>query len=441
MPPRLRPPSHNEVEESSVGHRAGGDTPPPPPMPNLAQFWAAVIAAAQVWGLRLEGEARYWWKATKMAITEELGQGVPISWERFKREFNDCFFLRAQRQQCAREFQDMKQGNMTVERYAVEFQKLSRYAPYLIPDEETKAERFRDGLTARIRERIIYLKIPSYVAMVHKTTLAEKGIREAAAEYASKKRTMSSGTFPSPPPPKRHSTGSSDSGSAGRRMPLLAMSMPFCKIVSQCSNKKSRVATCILFDSGATHSFISSAYVKLCQLSTELLDESICVATPVGDTVTCRKCVDNCPIIIEGRKLPARLAVFSMLGFDVILGMDWLSRYDASIDCHKKEVTFRLPDNDEFKFCGSRACATPPLLSAVQAIKSVREGTPAYLAYAQSKPETQPKLEDIPVVCNYPDVFFEVVGLPPDREIEFSIDLVPGTQPIHKAPYGMAPTN
>jgi hypothetical protein len=49
-------------------------------------------------------------------------------------------------------------------------------------------------------------------------------------------------------------------------------------------------------------------------------------------------------------------------------------------------------------------------------------------------------LEDIPVVCDYPDVFAKVVtGLPPDCEIEFTIDLIPGTQPIHKAPYRMAP--
>jgi hypothetical protein len=129
----------------------------------------------------------------------------------------------------------------------------------------------------------------------------------------------------------------------------------------------------ILSDSGATHSFISSAYVKLCQLSTELLEESICVATPVGDIVTCRKCVDNCPVIIEGRKFLARLAVFSMLGFDVILGMDWLSKYDANIDCRKKEVTFQLPGMGVIKFCGSSTHATLPLLSAVQAMNSVRE--------------------------------------------------------------------
>jgi hypothetical protein len=62
--------------------------------------------------------------------------------------------------------------------------------------------------------------------------------------------------------------------------------------------------------------------VKLCKLSTEPLEQNICVATSVGDTVTCRKCVDNCPIVIGGKTLLAKLVVFSMLGFDVILGID-----------------------------------------------------------------------------------------------------------------------
>jgi hypothetical protein len=165
------------------------------------------------------------------------------------------------------------------------------------------------------------------------------------------------------------------------------------------------------------------------------------VAIPVGDTITCKKCVDNCLIVIEGRTLLAKLAVFSMLGFDVILGMDCLSKHKANIDCHRKEVTSQPHGMEEFKFQGSRVQATPPLVSAVQAIKSVREGTQAYFAYVQAKPEVRVKLEDIPMVCNYPDVFFsEIIGLPPDREVEFSIDLIPGTQPIHKAPYRMAPS-
>jgi hypothetical protein len=55
--------------------------------------------------------------------------------------------------------------------------------------------------------------------------------------------------------------------------------------------------------------------------------------------------------------------------------------------------------------------------------------------------EGELKLENVPVVCDYLDVFSEVYSrLPLDRKIEFTIDLVPGTQPIHKAPYRMAPT-
>jgi len=81
----------------------------------------------------------------KTHLTTEYGQGVPIPWERFKREFNDHFFPRAQRQQCARDFQDLKQGSMTVEQYSAEFQRLSRYAPNLMLDEYQKLSDFAMG--------------------------------------------------------------------------------------------------------------------------------------------------------------------------------------------------------------------------------------------------------------------------------------------------------
>jgi hypothetical protein len=179
-----------------------------------------------------------------------------------------------------------------------------------------------------------------------------------------------------------------------------------------------------LFDSGATHSFISSTYVKLCSMTTQSLNQNITVSTPAGDRV-----------------LPANLAMFRMLGFDIILGMDWLSKYYANIDCRKKEVIFRSPSEEEFKLCGSQVRATSPLLSAIQARQSIRCGAQAFLAYIKAEPEGERKLEDIPVVRVYLDVFVEVLTrLPPDQEIEFTIDLVPGTQPIDKASYRMAPS-
>ncbi|XP_062151922.1 uncharacterized protein LOC133860307 [Alnus glutinosa] len=171
----------------------------------------------------------------------------------------------------------------------------------------------------------------------------------------------------------------------------------------------------ILFDSGTTHSFISSTYVKLCSMTPRPLNQNITVSTPTGNVVTCRKFIENCPIVIGDRVLPANLAVFQMLGFDVILGMDWLSKHYANIDCREKEVIFCSLNEEEFKFCGSRVRATPPLLSAIQARQSINCHAQAFLVYVKAEPEGECKLEDIPVVRNYPNVFAEVTtGLPPD---------------------------
>jgi len=174
---------------------------------------------------------------------------------------------------------------------------------------------------------------------------------------------------------------------------------------------------------------------------TQPLNQNITISTPTRDVVTCRKFIEDSPIVIEDRVLPVNLAVFQMLGFDIILGTNWLSKYYANIDCRKKEVIFCSPSDVEFKFCGSRVRATPPLLSVIQARWSIKNGAPAFLAYIKAEPEGERKLEDTLVVCDYPDVFAkDTTGLLPDREIEFSINLMPGTQPIHKAPYRMAPS-
>lgn len=127
-----------------------------------------------------------------------------------------------------------------------------------------------------------------------------------------------------------------------------------------------------------------------------------------------------------------------MLGFDIILGMYWLSTYGASFDC-RKEFMLRTHGFEEFKLCGPCVRATPPLLFAVQARKSVREGAQEYLAYVLTKLEVGLKFEDIPIVRYYPYVFTKATGLPLDHEIQFTLELVSRTQPIYKAPYRMDP--
>lgn len=64
------------------------------------------------------------------------------------------------------------------------------------------------------------------------------------------------------------------------------------------------------------------------------------MATPVGDAITCRKFVEYCPIVIGGRTLLSNSVVFTMLGYDIILGVDWLSKYCANLNFFKKFILF-----------------------------------------------------------------------------------------------------
>ena len=105
-----------------------------------------------------------------------------------------------------------------------------------------------------------------------------------------------------------------------------------------------------LFDSGATHSFISETLVKRLNLPSSQLDYVLEVSNPLGNVSNVECCYKSCPVRIMGRTLPADLIPLPMKGIDIILGMDWLSKYWAKIDCHRRQVFFSIPGKDDFTF-------------------------------------------------------------------------------------------
>ena len=80
----------------------------------------------------------------------------------------------------------------------------------------------------------------------------------------------------------------------------------------------------------------------------------------------------------EGRDLPVDLIPMDVLNFDVILGMDWLSQHYATVDCQRKEVIFRIPNEEEFKFVGDKSSAPQNLISAITTRKMLRKGCQGY---------------------------------------------------------------
>ena len=104
------------------------------------------------------------------------------------------------------------------------------------------------------------------------------------------------------------------------------------------------------------------------------------VAIPLSDSLDTDVILLGCPPLIEGRELLVDLVLLDVMDFDVSLGMDWLSQHNATVDCHNKEVIFRILGSEEFKFVGDKSSAPQNLISTIMARKMLRKWCQGYLA-------------------------------------------------------------
>jgi hypothetical protein len=172
--------------------------------------------------------------------------------------------------------------------------------------------------------------------------------------------------------------------------------------------------TTVLFDSGVSHSFIATSFVEKHGIPTAHLEICLVTRTPGSDLLCHLKC-SQVRILLSGVVFLADLAVLPSQGIDVILGMDWLTKHNGVISCANKTVL--LTDHQgKSVSCQAQPPAQDPMVFNLAA-------------------------ESISMVEEFMDVFpEELPGMPPEREVEFYIDLIPGTAPIAKRPYRMAPT-
>jgi len=115
----------------------------------------------------------------------------------------------------------------------------------------------------------------------------------------------------------------------------------------------------VLFDAGATHSFINPDTASRMNCECTELDLKLHVTTPVGSVYQIERVARNCAITISGRSFRGDLILLGIQGYDVILGMDWLTQYQATIDCNKKTLTLTTSEGERIQYKGG----TPPPLS------------------------------------------------------------------------------
>ena len=118
----------------------------------------------------------------------------------------------------------------------------------------------------------------------------------------------------------------------------------------------------MLFDSGASHSFIASSFVLALGLETEEFSPPLFVNTPLGGRAPLDRICRGCELVILDRHFEFDFIVLGMSGFDLILGMDWLSTYRATIDCLRCRVRICTLEGGCFEFFGERREPFEPYL-------------------------------------------------------------------------------
>ena len=173
----------------------------------------------------------------------------------------------------------------------------------------------------------------------------------------------------------------------------------------------------VLFDSGASHSFIACPLVEKLHLDISLLYEPVVVSNPVGGSAHLSMLCKNLKLLILGVEFDCEAFVLGFSGFSMILGMDWLTLYGARLDCERRVVILSTCRGHTLElFCDPNGSVM--------------------LSHLRVSPDD---LSSVPVVCSYPDVFEEVSGLPPRKEIEFRIYLVDNAKPVALPVRHMAP--
>ncbi|KAJ9545005.1 hypothetical protein OSB04_024712 [Centaurea solstitialis] len=160
-----------------------------------------------------------------------------------------------------------------------------------------------------------------------------------------------------------------------------------------------------------------------------------------GELVKASKVVKKCTLSLAGKDFSIDLIPIKIGSFDVIIGMDWMSNHRATICCAEKIVMIALPDGGVLEVHGEKPKRDIKIVFYMKMRGHLRKDCVAFMAHIVDKEVKEKRIQDFPVVRDYPEVFpEELPGLPLHRQVEFHIDLVPGAALVAKSPYRLAPS-
>eukprot|EP00253_Pinus_taeda_P013044 PITA_13044 len=450
-----------------------------PPLANPSNLKARLAI------FQLQGKATLWWEEIK--IVKGLSE-QNITWEKFQKYFKERYLTERFYDEKAREFHDLRLGQQSMDEFINRFTSLLCYVPY-IKEEKAKVQRFVSSLPAYIRERIEFDNPRTMDEAIRKARICyqqnkqkgdisnkrwnerksnrivgnHKGSRGNGGKGAGKgqiSRNIAKSTFRTKPsesrisePPARSDLEgttrppvqcwgcggphyvkncpqrkgvdqisriqeASTVGEVARSMPRINAALDdrqaeYQPTIVEFEGKISNLSIAVLIDPGATLSYVSPKIVEQCKLLSEKFRSPWLVQLATGAKRQVSAKISNYSFSIAGQPITADLNVLPLGSYDILIGMDWLEKHWSLI---RPITASQLPK------CLRKKCQ----IYAIQ------------VGYANQKDKIS-ALDGILVVQEFVDVFpEEVPGLPPKRDIDFTIELTPGAAPVLRARYRMS---
>ncbi|GJW98601.1 putative reverse transcriptase domain-containing protein [Tanacetum coccineum] len=195
----------------------------------------------------------------------------------------------------------------------------------------------------------------------------------------------------------------------------------------------------VLFDSGSDRSFVNTRFSSLLDIKPIKIEDSYEVELADGRVASTNTVFNGCTLNLVNHIFEIDLMPIELGTFDVIIGMDWVVKHDAVIVCGEKVV--HIPyRNKTLRVEGDKGVSRLKVISCIKAHKYIERGCHLFLAHVTEKKSKEKRLEDVPIIHDFLKVFSEELpGLPPPRQVEFEIDLMPVDAPVARAPYRLAP--
>ncbi|GKA34713.1 putative reverse transcriptase domain-containing protein [Tanacetum coccineum] len=354
----------------------------------------------------LTEEALSWWNSFAQPI--EIEEAYKILWSEFKKLLIKKYCPRTEVKKMEDEFYNMTIKGNDLRTYIRRFQELAVLCPSMVPNSKKLMEVFIEGLPRSIEGNVTASKPQTLEEAI---TITQRLMDQCLR---------------------------ANNNAHGRAYLLRDKNAHQDPNVVMGTFLLNQHLTRALSDLGADKSFVSISLAFMLNIPRITLDTTYDIEMADGNLVGTNTVIQGCTLILLNQPFEIDLMPIKLGSFDVFIGMDWLSKYHARIICDEKVVHIPI-DGETLIIRGDRSKTRLSLISYIKTERYISRGYQVFIAQVMEIKLDEKRLEDIPVVREFSEVFPEnLPGLPRVRQVEFQTDLIPGAAPVAQAPYRLA---